>query len=60
MLDVSKAKHVLGIDPCLPLENAVTTTMHWYRDHHQGADARNLCLRDIAVFSSRAGIGAAE
>lgn len=60
MLDVSKAKHVLGIDPCLPLEDAVATTMYWYRDHHQGATARSLCLRDIASFSSAAGIGAAE
>jgi CDP-glucose 4,6-dehydratase len=60
MLDVSKAKHVLGIDPCLALEDAVATTMHWYRDHHAGASARDLCMKDIAAFSATVGIGDAS
>ena len=57
MLDVSKAKQVLGIDPCLPLEAAVATTMHWYRDHHAGASARELCVKDISAYTAGVGIG---
>ena len=57
MLDVSKAKQVLGIDPCLALEAAVATTMHWYRDHHQGVAARELCLQDISAYTAAAAIG---
>ena len=57
MLDVSKAKQVLGIDPCLALEDAVATTMHWYRDHHEGVAARELCMKDISAYTAAAGIG---
>ena len=57
MLDVSKAKQVLGIDPCLALEAAVATTMHWYRDHHEGVAARELCVKDIRAYTAAAGIG---
>jgi CDP-glucose 4,6-dehydratase len=57
MLDVSKAKQVLGIDPCLALEAAVATTMHWYRDHHEGVAARELCVKDIYAYTAAAGIG---
>jgi CDP-glucose 4,6-dehydratase len=54
---VSKAKQVLGIDPCLALEAAVATTMHWYRDHNEGVAARELCVQDIRAYTAAAGIG---
>ena len=49
-LEIARARAVLGILPRWSLEMAVSRTMTWYRDLHQGADARALCEADIAAF----------
>lgn len=49
-LEVAKARHLLGIRPRWTLPKAITRTMAWYRAHFAGADARALCLADIADF----------
>jgi len=54
-LDIAKARNVLGVAPVLTLVQAVTRTMAWYRAHKDGAEARALCLADIADFESRVG-----
>ena len=53
-LDAAKADGVLGIAPAWTLIEAVKRTMRWYRAHRDGADARALCVTDIADFESRA------
>jgi CDP-glucose 4,6-dehydratase len=49
-LDAAKARTALGVSPRMTLEQAVQRTMAWYRAHHGGADARDLCYGDIAAF----------
>src|SRR5581483_10696234 len=46
-LDGRKAARLLGVSPRLTLKDAVAQTMQWYRAHHGGADARQLCEADI-------------
>jgi CDP-glucose 4,6-dehydratase len=52
-LDVAKAKRKLGVSHRLSLVQAVQRTMTWYRAHRDGADARQLCVADIADFEAR-------
>ena len=47
-LDVSKAATVLGWRGRLSVDEALRWAAVWYRDHHAGADARALCLEQIA------------
>ena len=53
-LDIAKVEQALGVTPRLPLAQAVTQTMAWYRAHREGADARQFCLADISDFENRA------
>lgn len=53
-LDCSKAHERLGWRPALPLERTVEWLVDWYRDHHEGADARELTLRRIADYEEMA------
>jgi CDP-glucose 4,6-dehydratase len=50
VLDAGKAESVLGIAQRWTLIEAVKRTMGWYRAHSGGADARELCLRDLTDF----------
>lgn len=52
-LDCTKAKERLGWRPVLDLETALDWLTRWYRDHHAGADARELCLARIADYEGR-------
>jgi CDP-glucose 4,6-dehydratase len=54
-LDATKAKRDLGISHTWTLVEAVKQTMFWYRAQRDGADARALCLSDIANFESAIG-----
>ncbi len=47
-LDVSKATTVLGWRGRLSIDEALGWAAVWYREHHGGADARALCLEQIA------------
>ncbi len=49
-LDASKLKQTLGIAPRWNLAQAVSRSMHWYRDLAEGQSAAELCDRDIAAF----------
>jgi CDP-glucose 4,6-dehydratase len=52
-LDASRARTLLGVQPRWTLPQAVTRTMHWYRQVlHEGADARAVCLADIAAYEA--------
>ena len=52
LLDNARARAVLGVAPCWPLERAVTQTMAWYRRFAQGTPASDLCLADLADFEA--------
>ena len=51
-LDSSKARAVLGWRPRLRIEELLTWVIDWYRAHHEGADARELCLRSIERYEA--------
>ena len=50
MLEIAKARAVLGVRPLWPVAQAVQRSMAWYRRHAEGAQARDLCLADMADF----------
>lgn len=51
-LEIAKARASLGVQPRWSLSEAVQRTMHWYRQQHDGADARLLCEADIAAYEA--------
>ncbi|HYD33638.1 MAG TPA: CDP-glucose 4,6-dehydratase [Methylophilaceae bacterium] len=51
-LETSKSRNELGVQPKWPLADAVTRTIAWYRAHHGGANARDLCLAEIAAYET--------
>lgn len=53
MLDTSLARSKLGVQSVFPLSEAIGMTMRWYRDFSDGADAAQLCQRDIAHYVSK-------
>ena len=50
ILETGKARAQLGVSPKWSLTEAVRRTMAWYRAREQGADARELCLREVADY----------
>jgi CDP-glucose 4,6-dehydratase len=55
LLNIAKAKEVLGIIPRWHLGETVTKTMSWYQQFLADLDPRKLCEADIAAFCSYAG-----
>lgn len=51
-LETSLAHRELGVCPRWSLETSVQRTLAWYREHHLGADARELCEADIDTFEA--------
>jgi len=51
-LETSKSLTQLGLKPKWRLEEAITRTMNWYRAQAEGANARNLCLAEIASYEA--------
>lgn len=51
-LEIAKARSLLGFKPQWPLEKSVRRTMHWYRQHHDGANAVALCHADIDAYET--------
>ena len=49
-LETSKAQFDLGVHPKWTLAETVKRTMTWYLAQHSGADARKLCLAEIAEY----------
>lgn len=52
-LDTSRAQAQLALRPRWDLEQSVLRTLRWYRAQHEGADARELCLRDLEAWEAR-------
>ncbi len=50
-LDSAKARTELGWAPSWNLPESVRQTVTWYRDFHRGADALDLCRRQIEAFA---------
>lgn len=51
MLNIDKAKQKLGWAPRWDFETAVSKTMQWYRQTHEGANPVDLSLAQIAEFT---------
>ena len=51
-LDTSKAQAQLALQPRWDLEQSVLRTLRWYRAQHEGAQARELCLRDLEAWEA--------
>lgn len=49
-LETAHARQALGLLPHWGLDQALARTIGWYRQQQQGADARALCLADIAAW----------
>ena len=53
-LEIAKARDVLGVRPYWSVAQAVQRSMAWYRNFSEGAEARSLCLADIAAYEAAA------
>ena len=51
-LEIAKARSLLGVKPQWPLEESVRRTVHWYRQHRDGANASALCQSDIDAYEA--------
>ena len=51
-LEIAKARTVLGVQQRWSLVASVQRTIHWYRQQHEGADARALCEADISAYET--------
>lgn len=51
-LETVKSRTTLGIVPKWPLSEAIERTMRWYARLQKGADARSLCLSEIAEYEA--------
>jgi CDP-glucose 4,6-dehydratase len=51
-VEIAKARTTLGVKPHWSLIETVQRTMHWYRQQHEGADARAICAADIAAYEA--------
>lgn len=49
-LETSKARVALGISPKWDLKESLSRTMTWYRNQHNGHDARHLSLSEIIEY----------
>jgi CDP-glucose 4,6-dehydratase len=52
VLEIAKARALLGVRPLRSLAEAVQHTMAWYRAQHGGGDARELCEAEIAAYEA--------
>ena len=52
-LDTSKARSELGWQPAMGLGAALAKTVEWHREVHEGADARDVSLRQLAEYRQR-------
>lgn len=52
-LETARARSALGVAPRWQLADAVSRTMHWYREQAEGTPAHELCLQDLAAFLGR-------
>jgi CDP-glucose 4,6-dehydratase len=53
-LQIDKAHHQLGWQPCWPFATTVERTVAWYRAVHEGASALECCLADLQAYQAKA------
>lgn len=51
-LETAHARQALGVAPRWHLDTTIARTMAWYRAQAGGADARTLCLADLAAWEA--------
>lgn len=51
-LDIAKSTRTLGFRPRWTLKQGIERTLDWYRAQTEGADARGLCAKDIALYEA--------
>ncbi|MDP3285427.1 MAG: hypothetical protein Q8M56_13435, partial [Desulfobacterales bacterium] len=51
-LDSSRARSKLGWNPVWSLETAIDETVEWTKAYNDGKDTRQVCLDQIARYSS--------
>jgi CDP-glucose 4,6-dehydratase len=49
-LETAKTREALAVRPKWDLDETVKRTMAWYRAQHEGTNARELCLTEIAAY----------
>ena len=49
-LDISKAKFMLGWNPCLSIEEAVSKTVDWYKSYQNASDMYDFCKQQIIEY----------
>lgn len=49
-LDASKARNLLGVSCKWDLQTSVERTVQWYRRHHDGERAEDLCASDLQAW----------
>jgi CDP-glucose 4,6-dehydratase len=59
-LDCSKARAALGWRPRFSLEKALEKVVEWHKSIADGADAREVSLRQLREYSGLGNIGAGE
>lgn len=52
MLDTAKARDSLGVFARWTLEESIVRTMEWHRHLNEGANARDLCMTELAEYRS--------
>lgn len=52
MLEIAKARALLGVEPRWSLNDAIEKALSWYRDFAEGQRAVDLCVSDIAAFET--------
>lgn len=55
MLDITKAKTVLGWKPAYSAKEAISRTVEWYKEFYAGTDAKKLTERQIKEYESLRG-----
>lgn len=52
VLEIAKARTVLGVKPRWHLAETVQRTINWYRKQQEGADVAAICQADIAAYEA--------
>jgi CDP-glucose 4,6-dehydratase len=51
-LQIDKAHHRLGWQPCWDYHSTVQRTVEWYHRHHLGSSAMDCCLADLEAYQN--------
>ncbi len=51
-LNIDKAYHRLGWEPCWDFDTTISRTVNWYRSVHEGVSPLELCNSDLKAYQS--------